>query len=147
MTLRSRDLLIVAGAIAVGVLIWLFTRAPAKGPEEQVRSLISQAIEDAEDGDVGDLMDVVSDRYQGQGGDRAGLRQYLTGMVLGGGIDVKVLTQQVSVDGDVARAELDVVLVRGGLRGAAMGDAGARTVRVDLAREDGDWKVTGGEVD
>ena len=145
--LRSRDLLIVAGAIAVGGLIWLLTRSPARGPEEQVRALIDQAIEDAEDGDVGDIMDVVSERYQGEGGDRAGLRQYLTGMVLGGGVDVKVLTQQVSVEGDAAIAELDVVLVRGGLRGAATGDAGTRTVRVELAREDGDWKFTGGQVD
>jgi hypothetical protein len=147
MVLRARDLLIVGGAIAVGVLLWVLTRSPARGPEDQVRALIEQAIEAAEESDVGDLMDLVSERYQGEGGDRAGLRQYLTGMVLGGGIDVKVLTQQVSVAGDTAQAELDVVLVRGGLRGAVTGDAGARTVRVDLAREDGDWKVTGSEVD
>lgn len=147
MVLRARDLLIVAGAIAVGVLLWLLTRTPARGPDEQVRALITQAIEAAEEGDVGDLMDLVSERYQGEGGDRAGLRQYMTGMVMGGGIDVKVLTQQVAIEGDTARAELDVVLVRGGLRGAVSGDAGARTVQVDLAREDGDWKVTGSEVD
>ncbi|HTE49306.1 MAG TPA: hypothetical protein VK698_00425 [Kofleriaceae bacterium] len=147
MVIRASHALLAAGAIAVGVLAWLLTRGPALGPEKQIAALIDDAVEDAEDGDVGDLMDAVSAAYQGEGGDRAGLRSYLTGLVLGGGIDVKVLSQQVAVAGDSATADLEVVVVRGGLRGAAEGDVGARTVHVELAREDGDWKVTRGQVD
>jgi hypothetical protein len=142
----------VVGAAVVGIgllslVVWLLARGPEPGPEQQIETLIEQSIDDAEEGEVGDLIDRVSAAYQGEGGDRAGLRSYLTGLLFRGGVDVKVLSQQIAVSGEAARVELEVVLVRGGLRGAAEGDVGARTVRVDLAREDDEWMVTGSQVD
>jgi SnoaL-like domain len=147
MAIKSTHVAIVAVIAIVASLIWLLTRGPEPGPEKQIQMLIEEAIEDAEDGDVGDLMDKVADSYQGEGGDRDELRSYLTALLFRGGIDVKMLKQTVTVTGDTARADVEVVLIRGGVRGAAQGDIGARSVHVDLAREDGDWKVIGSQAD
>ena len=49
--------------------------------------------------------------------------------------------------GEVARVELEVVLVHGGLSGAVEGEVGARTVRLDLAREDDEWRVVASEAE
>jgi SnoaL-like domain len=138
----------VAAVIAIiGGLLWLLARGPEPGPEKQIQMLIEGAIDDAEDGDVGALMDRVGNSYQGEGGDRDELRSYLTALLFRGGIDVKMLKQTITVTGDTARADVEVVLVRGGVRGAAQGDIGARSVHLDLAREDGEWKVTASQAD
>jgi hypothetical protein len=147
MPIRSTHVAIAAVIAIVAGLIWMLARGPEPGPEKQIQMLIEEAIEDAEDGDVGDLMDKVSDSYQGEGGDRDELRSYLTALLFRGGVDVKMLKQTVTVTGETARADVELVLVRGGLRGAAQGDIGARSVHVDLAREDGDWKVIGSQAD
>jgi hypothetical protein len=147
MAIKSTHAAIAAVVAIVGGLVWMLARGPEPGPEQQIQMLIEGAIEDAEDGDVGDLMDRVGDSYQGEGGNRGELRSYLTALLFRGGVDVKLLKQSVTVTGDSARADVDVVLVRGGLRGAAQGDIGARTVHIDLAREDGEWKVIGSQAD
>jgi len=147
MVIKKWPVAIVAVVVAVTLLVWLVGRGPEPGPEAQIQKLIDESIEDVEEGEVGDLMDRVSDSYRGQGGDRRELRSYLTALLFRGGVDVKVLSHQIAVTGETARVEMELVLVRGGLGGAMEGDVGARTVRLDLAREDGDWKVTGSEVD
>jgi hypothetical protein len=75
------------------------------------------------------------------------LRSYLTALVFRGDVDVKVLSRQIAVTGEVARVELEVVLVHGGLSGAVEGEVGARTVRLDLAREDDEWRVVASEAE
>lgn len=140
-------MLIAAVVVALTLLVWLVGRGPEPGPEAQVQRLIDESIEDVEEGEVGDLMDRVSDSYKGQGGDRRELRSYLTALLFRGGVNVSVLNHQIEINGETARVEMKVVLVRGGLRGAAEGDVGARTVVLDLAREDGDWMVVGSQVD
>lgn len=138
-----------AAAVVVGVAVstWIFTRSPKLGPEKQIQALIDGAIGDAEDGDVGDLMDRVGASYKGEGGDRAELRSYLTGALLGGGIDVRVVTQRIDLVEPTAAIQMDVILSRGGIRGATQGDVGVRTIHIDLAREDDEWKVIGAQVD
>lgn len=140
-------MLIAAVVVALTLLVWLVGRGPEPGPEAQVQRLIDESIEDVEEGEVGDLMDRVSDSYKGQGGDRRELRTYLTALLFRGGVNVSVLNHQIEINGETARVEMKVVLVRGGLSGAAEGDVGARTVVLDLAREDGDWMVVGSQVD
>lgn len=147
MVIRKGPVLIGAVVVALTVLVWLVGRGPEPGPDEQILRLIDESIEAVEEGEVGDLMDRVSDAYQGQGGDRRELRSYMTALLFRGGVDVSVLNQQIEINGETARVEMKVVLVRGGLSGAAEGDVGARTVFIDLAREDGDWMVIGSQVD
>jgi hypothetical protein len=147
MSIRKGPVLIAAVVVALTLLVWLVGRGPEPGPEAQVQRLIDESIEDVEEGEVGDLMDRVSDSYKGQGGDRRELRTYLTALLFRGGVNVSVLNHQIEINGETARVEMKVVLVRGGLSGAAEGDVGARTVVLDLAREDGDWMVVGSQVD
>ncbi len=147
MVIRKGPVAIAAVVVAVSLLVWLVGRGPEPGPEAQIQQLIDESLEDVEEGEVGDLMDRVSASYRGEGGDRGELRSYLTALLFRGDVDVKILTHQIAVTGETARVEMEVVLVRGGLSGAVDGDVGARTVRLALAREDDEWKVTGSEVD
>ncbi|MEZ4366732.1 MAG: hypothetical protein R2939_10650 [Kofleriaceae bacterium] len=144
MVINTRNLLIAAAVVAVAAGTWWWrTRSPTLTPEQQVAALIAGAVEDAEDGDVGGLLDRVSESYEGEGGNRKALRGYLMGLLLRGGITVKVLAQAIEVTEPTATAELEVVLVRGGIVGVAQGDAGMRGLQLDLVREDGAWKVRG----
>lgn len=147
MVIRRGAVVIAAVVVAVSLLVWFLARGPEGGPEQQIQRLIEDSIEDVEEGEVGDLMDRVSASYRGEGGDRDELRSYLRALVFRGDVDVKILSQQIAVTGEVAQVELEVVLVRGGLSGAVEGDVGARTVRLDLAREDDEWMVVGSEAD
>jgi hypothetical protein len=148
MVVSRRNALIGAAVALAGIgAVWILTRPAELTPEQQIEALIDGAIEDAEDGDVGDFMDRVSATYDGEGGDRQELRAYLTGALLGGGVDVKVVSQRIAAGEQNATAQLEVVLTRGGIGGAFRGDVGVRIIQLDLGREDGDWKVRGAVVD
>jgi hypothetical protein len=145
MTLSRRQLAIGAAALAAGLGVYLLTRDRALPPEEAVNKVLDDAVAAVQDGRVKDLMELVSERYQSEGegaADRAELRSYLTALLFRGGVEVKVLSRTITLE-DESRAILEatVVLVRGGFRGVAEGDVGARQLELHLEREGGDWKV------
>jgi hypothetical protein len=148
MQVSRRHLAIAAaGALVLAVAVWISTRTPELTPEQQIEALIEGAVDDAEDGDIGDLLDRVSPTYEGEGGDRQALRAYLTGALLGGGVTVQVVSQRITVGDQNATVQLEVILARGGLGGALRGDVGVRTLQLDLGHEDGEWKVRGAVLD
>lgn len=144
MLITRRHAAITGGVLLAAIgMFWYATREPELTPEQQVAALIDGAVEEAEDGDVSDLMDRVSESYAGEAGDRQSLRAYLAGALLGGGIDVKVISRRITVGQDNATVQLEVALSRGGIGGALRGDAGMRTIQLAVRREGKDWKVTG----
>jgi hypothetical protein len=115
--------------------------------EEQVRQLFAEAAQAAEERRPGDVVARVSERFQGEGLDRRGLKQLVTFHALRGDWNaVARLGSRVTVEGNRAEATVDVALARGG-RGPSLADrlpAGASVYRVDavLEREGGRWAVT-----
>ncbi len=114
--------------------------------EEQVRRLFTEAARAVEEKRVSDAMEVVSDRFRGQGLDRQGLRELVAWQALRGEWSAAaVLGSRARVDGQRAEATVDVALVRGG-RGESLaerlpGDASVQRIDAELEREDGAWRV------
>ena len=143
--LSRRELGIAAAFVVAGLVAWFLLRDGRLPADEAVHQLVDKGIAAAEEGDVGDLMDLVSERYGSDGNgpeNRAELRSYLTALLFRGGVDIEELSREVTLHDDrTATVALSLLLVRGGLRGMAEGKAGARDVELHLELEDGDWKV------
>jgi hypothetical protein len=143
--ITGRRLAILAGALAVALVAWLYLRERRLPPEEAIHKLIDDGVAAAERGDVNDLMELVSERYQADGSgpeDRRELRQLLTALLFRGGLEVQIVSRDVVLEDERAgTVDLTVILVRGGLRGMSEGDAGARDIHLRVELEDGDWKV------
>jgi hypothetical protein len=144
--ISRRQLAIGAALVAAGLAAWFLFRDRPLPPEQAVNALIDAGLAAAEEGDVGDLMDLVSQDYQAEGNgpeSRAELRQYLSALLFRGGAGIEVLSREVVLDDDQhgATVHLTVLLTRGGLRGLAEGNAGARDITLRVALEGEDWKV------
>ena len=144
--ISRRQLAIGAALVAAGLAAWFLVRGRPLPPEQAVNALIDTGLAAAEEGEVNDLMDLVSKDYQAEGNgpeSRAELRQYLTALLFRGGVGVEVLSREVVLDDDLkgASVSLTVLVTRGGLRGLAEGNAGARDISLRLALEGDDWKV------
>jgi hypothetical protein len=120
---------------------------PAATPEDQVRAVVAAGEEAAEARDLSGLLDLVSPAYlddEGRGRDE--LAQYLRGYLVTHP-SVHLLTRVRSVEfpyRDLARVELTVGSL--GQEESAGIDfdlaADIHDVRLELALEDGDWRVT-----
>jgi hypothetical protein len=139
-----------AGLSVLAAAALLAACGPAATPETQVRAVVAAAADAAEARDLSGLLDLVSSAYtddEGRGRDdlAQSLRAYL---VLHP--SVHLLTRVRSVDfpyRDLARVELTV----GSLGQEASAGTGfdlaadVHDVRLELALEDGDWRVTRAE--
>jgi len=145
---RSRaaalGLLLVAGVSAVAA--WrLLRKAPSD--EDQVRQVFLDAARAAEEKRVGDAVERVSERFQGEGLDRRGLKQLVAFHAMRGDWNAVVLLgTRWRIEGAGAEAVVDVALLRGG-RGPALADrmpaaGSAYRIEAALEREDGRWMVT-----
>jgi hypothetical protein len=147
----SRRTLFLALAVAVlaGAASWRLLRRPAPSDEERIRALLEGAARAAEEKRVSDVVEPVSERFQGGGLDRRGVKQLVAFQVLRGewvsasisGAKVRLLE-----DGAQARANVDVVLARGAGKGKALeallpGEASVHRIACRLEREGGDWKI------
>jgi hypothetical protein len=144
-----RRLALAAAALALlaagGVLLARLLAEPPTA-EERIRAAFAEAARAAEEKRVGDAVEIVSERFQGQGLDRQGVKQLVAYQALRGQwVSVTVSGAEVAVAGASARARVDLVLARGGA-GKALADllpAEASAWRIDagLALEDGEWRV------
>jgi uncharacterized protein YneF (UPF0154 family) len=143
-----RALLAVLALLALlggGLLVARLLRTPPSD-EERIQALLADAARAAGEKRVGDVVEAVSERFQGDGLDRRGLRQFLTFQVMRGQwVSVAVAGARVEVAGDEARAALDVVLARSG-RGVQLADllpadGSVHRLLLRLEREGEDWKV------
>jgi hypothetical protein len=145
----SRRVLLASLALVAllggGLLAARLLRAPP-GDEERIQALLASAARAAGERRVGDAVEAVSERFQGEGLDRRGLHQFLALQVMRGQwVSVSIAGSRVEVGGDSARVALDVVLARSS-RGARLADllpadGSVHRLVLRLEREGGDWKV------
>jgi hypothetical protein len=132
---------------ALALLVLLPACSRKQSDEEQIRTLVTSAVHAAEEKRVGDVMDVVSERFAGEGLDKRGVKQLVAFHVLRESwVALTVSGDQVAVQGDAATATVDVVMIRSGpgrkLAELLPHQASVHRFDLKLNREDGDWKVT-----
>jgi hypothetical protein len=146
---RTMAVLVAVGALVGIVALRQLTREPERD-EDRIRALLDGAALAAQEKRIGDVVEIVSERFAGGGLDRQGVKRFVAGMVLRGDwVSVSVAGLAVVVEGDAARANVDVVTARGG-KGKAVADllpeeAAAHRIACRLAREGSDWRVVGAE--
>jgi hypothetical protein len=147
--MRISRTLVVAFLVALvtggALLAWRGLRA---GPsdEDRIRALLDRASRAVEEKRPGDLMEAVSERFQGEGMGRRELQQFVTYNTLRGSWNAVIpVATRVQVDGDRAKAVVDVALVRGGRGEGIAGrlpEAGDTwRVEAGLEREKEGWRV------
>jgi hypothetical protein len=147
--MSRRTLFLAAALLALaGVVAWKVLGRPATTDEEAIRLLFEGAARAAEEQRVSDAVEAVSERFQGGGLDRRGVKQLVAFHVLRGEwVSVSVSGAKIRVeDGGRARANVDVVLARGGAKGKALealvpGDASVHRIACRLEREAGAWRI------
>lgn len=145
--MERRTLIVIAVGIAAAVALAVGLMGGEEATDEdRIRALFAQAALAAEEKRVGDAVEALSERFSGEGLDRQGVKRLIAGMVLRGDwVQVSIAGIAVAVEGDAARATVDVVMARGG-KGKALADllpaeGSAHRIPCTLAREDGEWKV------
>jgi hypothetical protein len=147
--MRISRTLVVAFLVALvtggALLAWRGLRA---GPsdEDRIRALLDRASRAVEEKRPGDLMEAVSERFQGEGMGRRELQQFVTYNTLRGSWNAVIpVATRVRVDGDRAEAVVDVALVRGGRGEGIAGrlpEAGDTwRLEAGLEREKEGWRV------
>ena len=114
-------------------------------PEQQVRDVIAAAEDAAERRDHGDLLALLSPRFEGgHGEDAREISRLLRGYLVANP-DLRVATRIERIEfpyEDMARVELTVATLGHGGRGALDLDADAQAIELELRREKGSWLVT-----
>jgi len=155
MTIQRRWLAIAGVAAALAAAVCLLRRPPARTPEQRILAMLDQAAHAAEQRKVGEVVEVLSDRFQGGGqGTSMGrdeVRRLIAFELLRGQwISVTISSAKVIVDGRRARAAVDAVLSRGSERGRGLGallpgDAAVHRFQLELEEEaPGRWRVVSG---
>jgi hypothetical protein len=144
----SRNVLLVAGVIAVIALFLTLKRKPPVGPERAAAMIVSKGVEAIEAGDIDEVMDLVAEDFSGQVRglgelSRGDLKRYLVSASLMGGLSVTIATQDIEVGEDNRSATITIraVLVAGGIRGALESNADAREIVVNIELRDDEWLV------
>jgi hypothetical protein len=142
LVLAAAALAALAGAVAVAVR--LLSEPPSD--EDRIRALFAEAAKAAQEKRVSAAVECVSERFQGQGLDRRGVKQLVAFETLRGAwVSVAVTATSIEVAGDAATATVDLVLARGGagkeLVDLLPGEASAHRIDCTLEREDAGWRV------
>lgn len=138
--------LLVLAALGALLAVRLLRKPPSD--EEQIRILLVDAARATEEKRIGDAVRDVSERFHGEGLDRREVKQLVAAHVLRGTwVSVSIAGTKIDVRGELARAAADVVLSRSG-KGAPLAEllpeqASVHRFLLDLAREEGKWKVVG----
>lgn len=146
--MARRPLLLVAVLLALaggGLVAWRLSGAPPTD-EERIQALLAAAARAAEEKRVGDVVEAVSERFQGEGLDRRGVKQLVAYQVMRGEwVAVSIAGVRLEVADDTARAGVDVVLARSG-SGRTLADllpvnGSVQRLLLRLEREEGEWRV------
>lgn len=142
-----RLVLVSAVLLLAGVLVAMHLLRHRPTDEERIRALFDDAARAAEEKRIGDAVRAVSERFEGEGLDKHGVKQLVAFHVLRGTwVSVRIAGAQIEVRGDVARAVVDAVMSRSG-RGTPLTELLPEQVTVHrftcrLLREKGEWEVT-----
>ncbi len=151
MSVRTAALAVLAAAITG--LVWLGVRCarPAPSEADRIRAAFEEAAVAASEKRPGDVMKLVSERFSGAGMEKREVHQLVVAETLRAAwAQASVAGLEVLVEGERARANVDVVLTGSTGKGKGLPDllpdeARAYRFRCTLAREDGDWRVVSAE--
>ncbi len=142
-------MVLAVGAAAVGA--YLALRPAARTPEERIRAALDDAARAAGERKAGGVADLLSARFQGEaGGERFtrddARRLIALELLRGRWVSAQITGAAIAVEGSRARADVHAVLSRAadgarGLSSLLPGEASAHRFRLDLAEEDGAWRV------
>ncbi len=146
---QGRLALVAVVLLAAAGALFLVPRLSRNRPtdEEQIRALFDDAARAVEEKRIGDAVEGVSDRFEGEGLDKRGVKQLVASQVFRGTwVAVTVAGAKVEVQGDGARAAVDVVMSRSG-KGKPLAEllpeqASVHRIICRLVREVDGWKVT-----
>jgi hypothetical protein len=145
---RFGKALAVAGVLAASLVV--SACGERSTPEQQVRAIIAAAEDAAERRDHGDLVALLSPRFEGARGEDAREVSRLLRAYLAANPSLHVTTRIEGIDfpyQDMARVELTVGTLGRGGQGAFGLDADAKSFELELQREGDDWRVTRAEWD
>jgi hypothetical protein len=140
----------VAVLLVLGALLWVVFREPEQSEEDRVRAVITQVAQGARDHDLDETFEPVSDRYTHEELTRPQVKAYVFSQfqrhrnisIALGPIDVRLPAEgRATADFEAAIAEgidlqtLDLLPEQ----------ADAYDFHVELAKEDGEWRVVGHE--
>ena len=147
MTLNPKVLLVCFALLIVGLGVFTVMQPEPPAPEVAINQLIDEGADALEQGDTGDIMDMISEQFTGQIGgsrdlDRERLSTYLTAQSFRGGIDVRIVSRDVELTSESeAVVTLSVVGSRGGVTGALSGDVDTMGVELRFTLEGDDWMI------
>jgi hypothetical protein len=148
-SMSRRALLFIVLLVVLGgaLLLPRLLRHPPTD-EEQILGLFADAARAAAEKRIGDAVQGVSERFEGEGLDKRGVKQLVAAHVLRGAwVSVTIAGAKVEVQGDhTARAVVDVIMSRSG-KGQPLAEllpeqATAHRIACRLAREEDGWLVT-----
>jgi phosphoserine phosphatase len=144
----------LAAAALLGAAWLLCTATRPVTPEERIQAMFQEAARAAEQRKVDQVVEVLSARFSGSGYEehinRDEARRLLAFELLRGQwVSVSISSAEVIVDGARAKANVDAVLSRAadrkkGLGSLLPGEASVHRFRLDLAEEEGEWRVISG---
>ncbi len=150
MSRRNVALAAAAAAIVALALARLLARDD-RTDEDRIRALIEGGARAAEEKRIGDAVAGLSERFRGEGLDKAGVKQLVAFHVLrGDAVSVSIAGSRIRVEGARARAGVDAILVRGSGKGKALAallpdEAGAHRFDLALEREEDGWRIVAAE--
>jgi len=148
--MKRRNLAVVAALGVIVAVVGIRLRREPRSDEDRIRALFDGAALAAEEKRIGDVVEPLSERFTGAGLDKVGVKRLVAGMVLRGDwVSVSAAGFAVKIEGDRARATVDVFTARGGKgRGVAEllpQEGAAHRIACRLEREGSDWRIVGAE--
>lgn len=148
-TMTSRRLLLIVVVLGVVGALWSLFR-PAPSDADRIRAVVDHVVAGAEAADVGDVLAPVSESFRGSARghtfDKAGLRTVLAAQFLRRGpLFIVVGEIAVASEGDGATASFEAFMAESPDALTEILPIAADQWRFDvtLAREDGEWRLTG----
>jgi hypothetical protein len=146
--MARRTALVAVLVLATAGAAWRLTRGPPPSDEELIRAVYDEGVRAAEERRITDAVGGLSERFQGQGLDKQGVKQLVAVNALRGSwVMVRIAGLHVEVTGDVARARLDLLATRAGAARAwadlLPSEASAWRVDCRLEREPEGWRIVG----
>jgi hypothetical protein len=144
--MRALPLLGLLALLALAAFLAFRALQPAPSDEGRIRALLDDAATAAEERRIGDVVQGVSERFEGSGLDRDGVRRLVAAHVLRGTwVSVAITGERIEVRGDDARALVDVLLSRSG-KGTPLAQlmpeqATVHRFALRLERERDGWRV------
>ncbi|HTL97728.1 MAG TPA: hypothetical protein VL181_02885 [Holophagaceae bacterium] len=126
--------------LALPILLLAASCKPKGSPDEVIRDTLSKAAVALEAGDAAAATAILDDRYQGpEGLNKVATRFYLVQLLKRGKVGVRILDQDVGVNGGDAFEKVHVICTQQGA--GLLPDTSSKTYMLHWALRGSDWRV------